>query len=82
VNLSIKALQEPPEAELPVEETVEDDQETEETRLTTTMAAAFDRFNTDAPEPAADEKPAPERQKSSSRMADVIQRTLQTQQDS
>ncbi|MEM7030355.1 MAG: S1 RNA-binding domain-containing protein [Chloroflexota bacterium] len=83
VNLSIKAMLQPPESE--EEEIVEEEEmiEEEEVEMSTTMAAAFDRFNI-----SDDEKPAKTRPEKTTKIAkdtsvmdDLVQRTLSTQQD-
>jgi len=81
VNLSMRALIEPPEAE--VEEVVEEEsaeEALEESSLSTSMAAAFDAFNT-ASQKSSAKKETERSRRSRSPMDDVINRTLRSQRD-
>lgn len=79
VNLSIKALLEPPEGAEPEEEEEEAVEEEEEVEMSTTMAAAFDRFKVSPEKSSRAERNAGKAQRDTSMMDDVINRTLKTQ---
>ena len=80
VNLSIKALVEAPHNE--EEEIAEEEEfiEEEEVEMSTTMAAAFDMFNT-TEEPSSAKQSKPEKSKRNADIDALIQRTLKTQED-
>ncbi len=81
VNLSIKALLAPPELEEVVEEVVEEETIDDEMSMATTMAAAFDRFNTSIRKNSGVKKQTTKSRKRLAMMDDVVNRTLKIQQD-
>ena len=79
VNLSMKALLEPPEGAEPEEEEAEEEEEVEEVEMSTVMAAAFDRFNVGPQKTSRAQRNAEKSQRDTSAMDDVISRTLGSQ---
>lgn len=79
VNLSIKALLEPPELEEEVKEEVEEIFE-DTVPMSTTMAAAFSAFSSTSRKSSTSKKSASKSRKKRTTMDDVIARTLRSHQ--
>ena len=79
VNLSMKALLESPEPESPAEE-AEEEYTAEDVSVATTMAAAFDRFNSSARGRSQSGRAKSKSRRINPNMDDVVTRTLKSQQ--